>query len=292
MSPPRAPPVACLNCGRAFGEPRPRYCPACGQESNVKPPTLLEFGQQFGGAYLSTEGALWRTLRLLLFKPGELTAQYLAGRRKHYVLPLRLYLTISVLALLVVRLTGGTVVAPLDDPKVLAHVQSRNGEIRLGPGRAGLRDGVYFCENLPGWLCTRLRRSVDVEPGEFLQQARRAGDRLNNNLSALMFVLMPVFALLLRVLYFNRGLRYTEHLVFALHLHAWCFVVLACMQLGGLPLKIAGLTAMPVYAWLAMRRVYGGSWAPRLLRVLVLIGVYATVAAVALVVEALVALLI
>mgnify|MGYP001057476860 CR=1 FL=1 len=75
--------------------PRPRFCPVCGQETNLRPPRLGEFLQQFGGAYFATEGALWRTLKLLLFKPGELTRQYLAGRRKHYVLPLRLYLTIS-----------------------------------------------------------------------------------------------------------------------------------------------------------------------------------------------------
>jgi hypothetical protein len=50
----------------------------------MRPPTLIsEFMQQFGGAYFSTEGALWRTLKLLLLKPGELTVQYLAGRRKH-----------------------------------------------------------------------------------------------------------------------------------------------------------------------------------------------------------------
>ncbi len=96
---PDAPP-ACLNCGASFAAPRPKFCPSCGQETTVRPPTLGEFAQQFGGAYFSTEGALWRTLALLLFKPGELTRQYLAGRRKHYVLPLRLYLTVSVVVLL------------------------------------------------------------------------------------------------------------------------------------------------------------------------------------------------
>ena len=85
-----------------------RFCPACGQETNVKPPKLSEFVQQFGGAYFSTEGALWRTLKLLLFKPGELTVRYLAGQRKHYVLPLRLYLTISVLVLVLMRSLAGS----------------------------------------------------------------------------------------------------------------------------------------------------------------------------------------
>ena len=44
------PPGSCLNCGAPLAEPRPRFCGACGQETNVKPPTLGEFLQQFGGA--------------------------------------------------------------------------------------------------------------------------------------------------------------------------------------------------------------------------------------------------
>ena len=62
--------------------------------------------QQFGGAYFATEGALWRTLKLLLLQPGELTAEYLRGRRKHYVMPLHLVLSIAVVMLLTLRLLG------------------------------------------------------------------------------------------------------------------------------------------------------------------------------------------
>ena len=103
---------ACLNCGHRFQGVPLRFCPQCGQETRVRPPTLWEFVQQFGGAYVSTEGALWRTLGLLLARPGELTRRYLAGQRKHYVLPLRLYLTISVLVLLSMRLVAGLDGAP------------------------------------------------------------------------------------------------------------------------------------------------------------------------------------
>src|SRR5204862_7537116 len=99
-APPIAQPGHCPNCGVRLAEPQPKFCPDCGQETRIRAPTLHEFVQQFGGAYFSTEGALWRTLKTLLFQPGELTRQYLAGRRKHFVLPLRLYLTISLITLL------------------------------------------------------------------------------------------------------------------------------------------------------------------------------------------------
>ena len=68
--------ATCPNCAAALpADGSARFCPACGQETRLRAPTLMEFAQQFGGAYLSTEGALWRTLKLLLTKPGEMTAQ-------------------------------------------------------------------------------------------------------------------------------------------------------------------------------------------------------------------------
>ena len=46
------------------------------------------------------------------------------------------------------------------------------------------------------------------------------------------FVMLPAFALWLKLAYLDRRLRYTEHLVFALHLHAFGFLMLALMLPG------------------------------------------------------------
>jgi hypothetical protein len=288
-----ASPAACLNCGHPFGQPRPKFCPACGQESNVLPPTVGEFMQQFGGAYFATEGALWRTLKLLLFKPGELTRLYLAGRRKHYVLPLRLYLSISLVALLLMRVSGTINFAGVDDPATVANLPAkpRAVQIELGGGRAGLKDGVFFCERLPVWLCRRLQSRIDVAPQAMVQQMRLVSDRIASHWGATMFVLMPAFALGLKGLYRRRGLRYTEHLVFALHLHAFWFFVLACMMVDNTWVTTVGALAIPAYALLAMRRVYGGRWWPLLLRAVLLSIVYAVLMAVTVGVVALIALL-
>jgi hypothetical protein len=266
-------PVACLNCQRALGAPRPRFCPACGQETNVKPPTLREFAQQFGGAYFATEGALWRTLKLLLLKPGELTRQYLAGRRKHYVLPLRLYLTISLLALLALRLgadldiktdAGGSLRSVT--PAEMAREMRDFNVVEAGRRRAGLKQGVFFCENLPDWLCHRLQRRLDVDPKSFAAQAAELPERFIERFGSAMFLMVPLFALCLKLLYLNRGMRYTEHLVFALHLHTFWFIALACTLVPVKPVSGLAALAMPVYAFMAARRVYGDRWWAGLLR--------------------------
>lgn len=263
MSAPDERPPACPNCGEVFGDDRPRFCPACGQETRLRPPTIGEFVQQFGGAFISTEGALWRTLRLLLLRPGELTRQYLAGRRKHYVLPLRLYLTVSVIVLLALRLVASAGLEPDGAIKVSARPA---GTMQIGMGRAGVKDGKFFCDDLPQWLCRRLQKRLDLEPARLLDQVRATGERFVANLGAAMFVLLPAFALYLKLVYWNRGLRYTEHLVFALHLHAAWFVAIALTLVDQQWLSAIASCAIPVYAMMAMKRVYGGRFWPRLAR--------------------------
>jgi hypothetical protein len=286
--------TACLNCGEPFGdhgERRRRFCPECGQETRVRAPTLTEFVQQFGGAYFATEGALWRSLKLLLLQPGALTAQYLAGRRKHYVLPLRLYLTVSLLALLLVRAVGSaSIEVKGGDPAEIVR-ENRNVSIKLGAGRAGMREGVFFCESLPAWVCKRIQRRIDIEPDKVLDEVDSLKDRFLSHIGGAMFVLLPSFALWLKLAYRNRRLRYTEHLVFALHVHAFWFLALLFTLPGWGLLTTLALLTVPVYTLIAMRRVYGGRTWPRLLRACLVSTLYGTTLALALSGVALVALL-
>ena len=286
---PPAAPAACPNCGHGFAGPTPRFCTECGQETRVKPPTVGEFLQQFGGAYLSTEGALWRTLKLLLFKPGELTRQYLAGRRKHYVLPLRLYLTISLVVLLLLRVFGsGPVQLEMDTPAQSAPASAGNAGTGgttvtpdtdgqparkatisiLGEGDIGfgLKDGVFYCNQMPQWVCKRAQRRLDIEPKAVASEVESYKDRVVGNVGAALFLLLPSFALWMKLAYWNRRLRYTEHLVFALHVHAFWFMAFALAFAGVTWLTALGCAAVPIYTLLAMKRVYGGRLAWRLLR--------------------------
>ncbi|MDE2370098.1 MAG: DUF3667 domain-containing protein [Burkholderiales bacterium] len=242
----------------------------------MQAPTLREFAQQFGGAYLSTEGALWRTLALLL-RPGELTRRYLAGQRRRYVLPLRLYLTVSLLALLVVRLQ--TQVEFRFNQKDIASASSELRDFSIvslganGP-RVGRKDGVFYCQHLPAAICARAQRRIDIDPkslGDAIDQYR---ERLVGHIGGAMFLLVPAFALWLRLAYLNRRMRYTEHLVFALHLHTAWFIALALIMTNVGWLAAIGTFAAPIYAWLALGRVYRDRRWTRALRVAMITGLY------------------
>jgi len=263
-------PEACRNCGTTLPAPKPNYCGHCGQETHLKPPTLMEFAQQFGGSYISMEGALWRTLLLLLFRPGRLTTEYFAGRKRRYVLPLRLYLTISVVALLGLQWSGAmrpqfdTPLIQLDgDGKGSGGTLLEQGDftvLGLGGSGAGVKDGQFFCKGLPESWCERLKERFMLDVKGMEREMRQMPERFVSHWGSAMFALLPLYALFLKLIYLDRRMRWSEHLVFALHLHAFIFaMVLATLPgvpwLGGLAMAI-----VPVYSVIALQVVYGGRW--------------------------------
>jgi hypothetical protein len=79
---------ACLNCGGILAG---THCHSCGQKAQVHR-TLRSFGHDFVHSVLHFDGKIWRTLPLLMWKPGELTRRYIHGERAKFVSPLALFL--------------------------------------------------------------------------------------------------------------------------------------------------------------------------------------------------------
>jgi hypothetical protein len=125
-------------------------------------------------------------------------------------------------------------------------------------------------------MCQRIERRLTARPEQLAAEFADLGERLVAAIGPTMFLLLPGFALGLKLVYLNRRLRYTEHLVFALHLHTAWFVLLALtlLPLGGWEMLVS--LAVPVYAWLALRRVYGGRAWVQALRALVMTLGYST----------------
>ncbi|MGN6654846.1 MAG: DUF3667 domain-containing protein [Rhodanobacter sp.] len=109
---------------------------------------------------------------------------------------------------------------------------------------------------LPGFLNQRINRSLQ-RMHENLAAMRGPGDHsavktrlINQVLAALpgtMFFMLPAFALLLKVMYLFRRRLYVEHLIVALHSHAFLFL---CLLLGVL-FKLLSVMLEPHASWLA-----------------------------------------
>jgi len=92
--------ACCANCG---ADAPARYCPQCGQDTRDRLPTFVQFMREATGRYLAFDGKLWKTLVPLLFRPGFLTRAYLAGKRKRFIGPARLFLVSSLVLFAVLR---------------------------------------------------------------------------------------------------------------------------------------------------------------------------------------------
>ena len=90
--------VKCLNCGAALAGP---FCAECGQRALPPHPSTRELLDDALEHFLGWDGKFAETLRLIVARPGELTRQWLEGRRVHFISPLRLYFSASLVYFLI-----------------------------------------------------------------------------------------------------------------------------------------------------------------------------------------------
>ena len=265
----------CLDCGAAVTN---SYCSVCGQETRLHVPSAREFIHEFVTHYVAIEGKLWKTLRHLILKPGQLTRDFIEGRRQRYVNPLRLFLTFSILFFAVIKLSGVDLVnlePETSRARVVSSVAQVPGAIGEDVRRDILRDFERANEaaqasNAPEnqVMEVNLRKKYPELAAKFDEFDKKTAKEKQKALEQAffryapyaMFLLMPVFALYLKLLYLGTGRYYGEHLLFALHSNAFAYFQLAVIVLVGEGfLRALSVLWMVVYLPMAMQRVYGGS---------------------------------
>lgn len=266
----------CHNCGAAVSY---HYCALCGQETRLHVPSAGEFIHEFVGHYIALEGKLWTTVHKLMLRPGFLTAEYIAGRRARYVQPLRVYLTFSILFFFVLKLAG-TPVGKVDEAAALEPPLA--SFTQADPARPDMGSGILRAAPLS--LQNKLK-AFNARPAE--EQSRLFSAAFFAYVPYAMFILMPLFAAYLKLLYAGSGRRYGEHLLFALHANGFAFAMFSLVFLSSY--LSVGLVNFALTVWLvaylplAMQRVYGGSRAKTTLRwaVLALLHVLSILAGIA-----------
>jgi hypothetical protein len=270
--------TACKNCGATT---QGNYCQQCGQATHLHVPSAREFLHEFIAHYVALEGKLWKTLALLVARPGLLTCEYIQGRRVRYLEPLRVYLTFSIIFFALFKLSG-VEVARFDEPSpalAAAVAEGRAKDTVLGPA-VGMDAAEYErvlgvlnkkASNVHPVLRERVARFLSLSP-----QAQRAAlkQAFFSYTPYAIFGMMPLFALYLKILYLGTGRRYGEHFLFALHVNAFAFLMLSVMILVPESWKFIIfllLLWLVFYLPMAMRRVYERGWVGTVIRWIVLI---------------------
>lgn len=260
---------------------------------------LRDFSHEYFQHFVTLEGRLWRSLWMLVSQPGQLTLEFIAGRRRRYVRPLPLYLSLSFLMFLLLTFFSPAAFLDLDEPSVAPVATNgpantpntanlpnlpdmpRTQGLSVPPNVArpasqpvGLNEFATVVAGLPAWIRPLGQRYYDSakriqdDPKTTTQRLTQA---VTSKLPYAVFLLVPVFALNTRLLYRKRTRLYSEHFLFALHLHAFVFLSL----LAGYWVAADTLAPLLFWSWfayltLALRRVFGGRWWVQSVRALLL----------------------
>lgn len=91
----------CLNCDTPLNSTSDNFCPHCGQVNNVKKETTRELLGELVGDFLHLDSKVMGSLIPLLIKPGKLTIDYNRGERARYLHPVRMFISIMIIFVIV-----------------------------------------------------------------------------------------------------------------------------------------------------------------------------------------------
>lgn len=255
-----AAPERCRNCELPVSG---NFCSACGQRNIDHRRPLVALLRELFTELLELDGRLRRTLVPFLVRPGFLSREFREGRRVRFTSPLRLYIATSLLCFSMIALDD--CITPADPDELV---------VRFDPGDAldSPRDAGE------ARIADRLRAFERLSAEE---QRHRLVAGLTSHMPKALLLLVPVFAGILALLTMRRRYLYVDHLVFALHVHSFWFLVLALGVFLSDWISPLPELVMAIYALVAFKRFYELGWGGALWRAAIGSLLYAIVLAAA-----------
>lgn len=273
----------CLNCGTPLTG---KFCSQCGQKDLPRRQAVGDLSLNFISSFFSFESKFFKTFGSLLLKPGILIREYNEGKRERYYHPARMYVFLSFIFFLIyayipdedkVNLTdNGREMTREEKRAFLDSLNTTNAwnpvsEENFDPNTleqydslqnakpADKRDGrvVYYFKKK--FITLKQQRGWD-EKTIWIS----FGESLQANFPKMIFFLLPIFALILKLLYVRRDFYYSEHLVFTVFFYDFLFLAGIIGLLFSLVSWLEWINFfiflyVNYYLYKAMRRVYGQS---------------------------------
>ena len=282
----------CANCGAHLTG---NYCATCGQPAHVHR-TLGHMVEEFLHGLLHFDTRAWRTIPMLVFRPGTLTRDYIHGKRAKFISPLAIYLLSVFTMFAVFAFTGGEPIK-MDDrtpEAVVAEVLATEEAVPepAAPETAGVKvDGDaadvhkadegddVFEEIKQAYEAGKINVNtpfpyLDKKLKHKLENPELAFYKIQNAAYKFAFLLVPISLPLVWLLFFwKRGFTLFDHTVYILYSLSYVsllFIVMAVFSRA--PSFLQGLIpwllmTIPVHAYFQMKGGYSLGWFSALWRV-------------------------
>ncbi len=279
--------AACLNCGTPLAG---AYCHGCGQRGHVHR-TLSAFFHDLLHGVFHFEGKIWNTLPRLVWRPGDLTRDYVEGKRASHVSPIALFLfSVFLMFAAVNSLTSPIVLNERSSNEALAKdsAQSQRKVEQLTAERARMAaagepvvsidrkiveareearmltaiaergfvrgSAIRISEKSPDWISGPLKHAVE-NPDLLLY-------KLRNNAYKFSWALIPLSLPFVWLLFpFSRSFRLYDHVVFVTYsLSFMTLLVIVATVFGAVGWSaLAGMMMIvpPLHMYRQIRAAYG-----------------------------------
>lgn len=187
----------CLNCGE---EHEGKFCHKCGEKKlNREDFTVKKFFTQTIDVFTHFDSNVLKSAWMVTTKPGLLAAEYIRGKRVPYSKPVQLFFLINIVYFLVLYYIGFDVVTnPLKD-----HMNH------------------FVYGGLATSMVNEKLQSHKISMNDY---ENKFYDTIYVDSKLLIILMIPLFALFLKLIFFRQKRLYYEHLVFATYF--FCFILL------------------------------------------------------------------
>lgn len=244
----------CLNCGTIV---QGRFCQNCGQENiEQKEPIGRVFLYLIEG-FTFFNSKFFKTFIPLLVKPGYLTKEYNKGKRASFLNPTKTYFFLSFLYFLLFFWIGNDTsiltLDPLEDGKKTDISVEDTAKRNKNNITLGFEGNNWFSEKLEKLKSRAYKNGEDVK--------KELNRLYSSNIPNVIFFVMPFLALILKLFFWRR--YFIEHLIHALHIHSFgflIFIILLFLNLlspnDGEFFGLVAIVLITTYVIVSLRRVY------------------------------------
>lgn len=231
----------CLNCGTQVAG---RFCQQCGQENLEVKESFLQLVRHFIEDVTHFDGKLWKTVKLLLFKPGSLTKLYMEGKRASYIHPIRMYLFVSAVFFLFM-FTDEVPESPegqkstTEVPKDFASGFKEGFDVELNDDTVKYKTIAAYNaaqQKLPEskrdqWLDAIVKKKgIELNEkyqGDKFKIGKALIEKFEQYFSRMLYISLPLFAFFIWILYRrNKNYFFVDHVIFSIHIYCAFYIIL------------------------------------------------------------------